>query len=53
MLNDSIKEDEVQKRLVAVGVVVKGGTPDQFGKFLAAEYARWNKVREAANIPQQ
>jgi tripartite-type tricarboxylate transporter receptor subunit TctC len=53
VLNDSIKEDEVQKRLVAVGVVVKGGTPDQFGKFLAAEYARWNKVREAANIPQQ
>lgn len=53
VINDSMKEDEVQKRLVAVGVVVKGSTPEEFGKFLADEYQRWNKVREAANIPQQ
>ncbi len=53
VINDSMKEDEVQKRLVAVGVVVKGSTPDEFGKFLASEFQRWNKVREAANIPQQ
>src|SRR5664279_2057444 len=53
VINDSMKEDEVQKRLVAVGVVVKGSTPAEFGKFLADEYQRWNKVREAANIPQQ
>jgi len=24
-----------------------------FGKLLASEYARWNKVREAAGIAQQ
>jgi tripartite-type tricarboxylate transporter receptor subunit TctC len=53
VINDSMKEDEVIKRLTAVGVVVKGSTPDEFGKFLASESTRWNKVREAAGIPQQ
>jgi tripartite-type tricarboxylate transporter receptor subunit TctC len=53
VINDSIKEDEVIKRMTAVGVVVKGGTPDEFGKFLSSEYTRWDKVREAAGIPQQ
>ena len=53
VINDSMKEDEVIKRMTAVGVVVKGGTPDEFGKFLSSEFTRWNKVREAAGIPQQ
>jgi len=53
VINDSMKEDEVVKRMTAVGVVVKGGTPDEFGKFLSSEFTRWNKVREAAGIPQQ
>ena len=53
VLNDSLKDDDVIKRMVAVGVVVKGSTPDEFGKFLASEFARWNKVREAAGIPLQ
>ena len=53
VINDSMKEDDVIKRLTAVGVVVKGSTPDEFGKFLASEFTRWNKVREAAGIPQQ
>ena len=53
VLNDSIQEEEVQKRLVAVGVIVKGSTADEFGKFLASEFTRWDKVREAAGIPQQ
>lgn len=53
VINDSMKEDEVIKRMTAVGVVVKGGTPEEFGKFLSSEFTRWNKVREAAGIPQQ
>jgi tripartite-type tricarboxylate transporter receptor subunit TctC len=53
VINESIKEDDVIKRMTAVGVVVKGSTPEEFGKFLGDEYTRWNKVREAANIPQQ
>src|SRR5471032_1413449 len=48
VINDSMQEEDVKKRMAAVGVVVKGSTPDEFGKFLADEYKRWDKVREAA-----
>src|ERR1041384_6246280 len=34
-------------------VTRQGSTPEAFGKFMADELARWNKVREAAGIPQQ
>jgi len=53
VLNDSLQEEDVKKRLVAVGVVVKGSMPEAFGQFMADEYKRWDKVREAAGIPQQ
>ena len=53
VLNEGLAEDEVKKRMVAVGVVVKGSTPEAFGQFMAEEYKRWNAVREAADIPQQ
>jgi tripartite-type tricarboxylate transporter receptor subunit TctC len=53
VINDSMQEDDVKKRMVAVGVLVKGSTPEEFGKFLADEYKRWDKVREAAGIEQQ
>jgi tripartite-type tricarboxylate transporter receptor subunit TctC len=52
-LNDIIVDDKVSARLVAVGVVVKGSTPSEFGAFMAGEYKRWNAVREAAGISQQ
>jgi len=49
-LNESLASEEVKKRLVTVGVVVKSSTPQQFGDFMADEYKRWNAVREAAGI---
>jgi tripartite-type tricarboxylate transporter receptor subunit TctC len=52
-LNDIIADDKVSARLVAVGVVVKGSTPQDFGAFMTSEYKRWNAVREAADIAQQ
>ena len=52
-LNESLDSEEVKKRLVTVGVVVKSSTPQQFGNFMADEYKRWNAVREAAGIPLQ
>jgi tripartite-type tricarboxylate transporter receptor subunit TctC len=52
-LTDSIKEEAVRERLIKAGVTVQGSTPDEFGKFMAAELARWNKVREAAGIAPQ
>jgi tripartite-type tricarboxylate transporter receptor subunit TctC len=52
-INDSLAEDVVRQRLTTAGVVVKGSTPEEFGKHLEKEYARWNAVREAAGIEQQ
>jgi tripartite-type tricarboxylate transporter receptor subunit TctC len=53
VLNESLADEAVSKRLIAVGVLVKGSTPEEFGDFMASEYKRWDKVREAAGIPQQ
>ena len=53
VLNEALQDEDVKKRMDAVGVLVKGSTPDEFGKFLASEYKRWDKVRETAGIAQQ
>jgi tripartite-type tricarboxylate transporter receptor subunit TctC len=53
VINDSLAEEMVRARLTTAGVVVKGSTPEAFGKLLANEYARWNAVREAAGIALQ
>ena len=52
-LNEIIADQQVRERLVAIGVVVRGSTAEEFGKFMADEYKRWNAVREAAGISQQ
>jgi tripartite-type tricarboxylate transporter receptor subunit TctC len=53
VINESLAEDAVQKRLTTAGVVVRGSTPEAFGEHMAREFKRWNAVREAAGIPQQ
>jgi len=53
VINESLAEEVVQKRLTTAGVVVRGSTPPAFGEHMAREFARWNAVREAAGIPQQ
>ncbi len=52
-LNEVIAEEAVRERLGKAGVVVQGSTPEVFGAFMASEYSRWNKVREAAGIERQ
>jgi tripartite-type tricarboxylate transporter receptor subunit TctC len=52
-LNEALADASVREKLTKAGVTVKGSTPDEFGKFMADELARWNKVREAAGIAQQ
>jgi tripartite-type tricarboxylate transporter receptor subunit TctC len=52
-LNEIIAEPTVRERLTTAGVVVKGSTPEAFGKFMADEYVRWGAVRVAAGLPQQ
>jgi tripartite-type tricarboxylate transporter receptor subunit TctC len=52
-VNDILAEAAVRQRLDSAGVVVQGSTPEAFGTFMAAEYARWNAVRESAGIEQR
>ncbi|HTE92496.1 MAG TPA: tripartite tricarboxylate transporter substrate binding protein, partial [Bradyrhizobium sp.] len=52
-LNEALKDDAVRDKLTKAGVAVQGSTPEEFGKFMAGELVRWNKVREAAGIAQQ
>ena len=52
-LNEAIKDEAVREKLTKAGVTVQGSTPEEFGKFMAGELVRWNKVREAAGIAQQ
>ena len=52
-LNESLKDQSVRERLIKAGVAPQGSTPEEFGKFMAAELARWDKVRQAAGIEKQ
>ncbi|MCC6779865.1 MAG: tripartite tricarboxylate transporter substrate binding protein [Hyphomicrobiales bacterium] len=53
VINEILKEEVVRERLGKAGVVVQGSTPDAFGQHMLSELDRWNRVREAAGIPQQ
>jgi tripartite-type tricarboxylate transporter receptor subunit TctC len=52
-LNEALAQDAVRARLTIAGVVVQGSTPAAFGQFMADEFARWDKVRQAASIARQ
>lgn len=53
VLNDILSDPDVKENLTKAGVVAQGSTPEAFGKHIADEMVRWNRVREAAGIPQQ
>jgi tripartite-type tricarboxylate transporter receptor subunit TctC len=52
-INEIIVEPSVRERLTKAGVVVRGSTPEAFGQFMADEFNRWSKVRDAAGLAQQ
>jgi len=52
-LNEMLEEPTTRERLVKAGVVVKGSTPHAFSQLMANEFAKWTKVREAANLEQR
>jgi tripartite-type tricarboxylate transporter receptor subunit TctC len=52
-LNEILPDAVVRQRLESAGVVVQGSTPEAFGTFMAAEFTRWNAVREAAGMEQR
>ena len=52
-LNEILAEPAVRERMTKAGVTSHTSTPEAFAKHLADEFARWNKVREAAGMAQQ
>ena len=52
-LNEMLVEPTIRERLGKIGAVVKGSTPAEFAQLMAAEHAKWSKVREAAGIEQK
>jgi tripartite-type tricarboxylate transporter receptor subunit TctC len=52
-INLALKDPGMQAKLKDLGGVIVSGTPADFGKFLAAETAKWEKVVKAANLSVQ
>lgn len=50
LANKILSSAKVKNALAKQGLVVVGGTPQQFGDFLKAEVRRWEKVLVDANI---
>jgi tripartite-type tricarboxylate transporter receptor subunit TctC len=49
-LRHALGDAEIRKRLLEFGADVVASTPEEFGKFLRAEIAKWGKVVREANI---
>ena len=46
-----LRSPEVQEKLSASGAEPVGNTPEQFGAYIAAEVAKWDRVVKQAKIP--
>ena len=49
-INEALQNDEVTKPLHAAGLDIKGGTPEEFGAYIASETKKWNDVVTAAGL---
>jgi tripartite-type tricarboxylate transporter receptor subunit TctC len=52
-LNQILKLPDIQERSAAVGAVIIGGTPEQFGEYLKSEIAKFARVVKEAKISAQ
>ena len=48
--NTVVREPEIREKLLAQGSEGVGGTPEQLGKVVNTEIARWSKLAKEANI---
>lgn len=49
-VNDALKDPSTLKKLSDLGGLPLAGTPEDFGKVIASETAKWEKVVHAANL---
>jgi tripartite-type tricarboxylate transporter receptor subunit TctC len=52
-INEALKDPGILVKLKDLGGIAVPGTPEDFGKFLATETAKWEKVVHAANLSIQ
>lgn len=49
-INEALRQPDARQRFAASSVEIVGGTPKEFGAYMAAEIKRWGEVARAANI---
>jgi tripartite-type tricarboxylate transporter receptor subunit TctC len=49
-INQALRDADVRKRFAASSIEVIGGTPEELGRYVAAEIKRWGEVARAAKI---
>jgi tripartite-type tricarboxylate transporter receptor subunit TctC len=49
-INKALQQADVRERFAAASVEIVGGTPKEFGSYVASEIKRWGEVARAANI---
>ena len=49
-INLALKDPAIQAKLKELGGIIIGGSPADFGKLVADETAKWEKVVHAANL---
>jgi tripartite-type tricarboxylate transporter receptor subunit TctC len=52
-VDDALKDPEVRDKLVKTGATPVGGTPEQLGTFMKAEYEKWGRVVKEHDIKEQ
>jgi len=52
-LNAIMKLPDIQEKSAAVGAVIVGGTPEQYGEYLKSEIAKFARVVKEAKISAQ
>src|SRR5262245_52566882 len=49
-INDILRVPEIAEKLAKQGLMVAGGTPEQFGRFIVEDIVKWQKVIREAGI---
>ncbi len=49
-VNTALSDPEYRKQMADLGVVLVGGTPEQFAQYLAVERKKWTEVIQKRNI---
>lgn len=52
-VNDAVMSADVKEKLEPLGAIMAGGTPEDFGKHLVDERAKWADVIKSAGVEQQ